>query len=84
MSGVHDALHRIASPGRSPPAHTLCHPADKAAQSSQTVSVRPYIGVLAVLLGSVIARLDSRIRGDAGRVVADELHAVAVIETYVS
>ena len=61
MSGVHDALHRIPSAGGSPPAHTLCHPADKAAQSSQTISVRPYIGVLAVLLGSVIATLDSRI-----------------------
>ena len=42
-------------------AHTLCHPADKAAQSRPTISLRPYIGTLAVLLGAVIATLDGRI-----------------------
>lgn len=50
------AWHRTASAN-----HTLCHPADKAAHQRPLVSVRPYIGVLAVLLGSVIATLDSRI-----------------------
>jgi MFS transporter, DHA2 family, multidrug resistance protein len=42
-------------------AHTLCHPADKAAHTRPAISVRPYIGTLAVLLGAVIATLDSRI-----------------------
>ena len=40
---------------------TLCDAADKAAQSRPTISVRPLIGTLAVMLGSVIATLDSRI-----------------------
>ena len=40
---------------------TLCGSADKAAQSPPTISVRPLIGTLAVMLGSVIATLDSRI-----------------------
>jgi MFS transporter, DHA2 family, multidrug resistance protein len=39
----------------------LCHPADKAAHILPTITTRPYIGVLAVLLGSVISTLDSRI-----------------------
>src|SRR6516164_11768980 len=41
--------------------HTLCHPEDKAAHAPPTVSAHPYIGTLAVLLGSVISTLDSRI-----------------------
>lgn len=42
-------------------AHTLCHPDDKAAHTPRAVSLRPYIGTLAVMLGSVISTLDSRI-----------------------
>ena len=42
-------------------AHTLCHPADKAAHPRSAISLRPYIGTLAVLLGTVISTLDSRI-----------------------
>jgi DHA2 family multidrug resistance protein len=41
--------------------HTLCHPADKAAYQRPAISLRPYIGTLAVLLGTVISTLDSRI-----------------------
>jgi MFS transporter, DHA2 family, multidrug resistance protein len=41
--------------------HTLCHPDDQAAQPRPKISARPYIGVLAVLLGAVISTLDSRI-----------------------
>jgi DHA2 family multidrug resistance protein len=41
--------------------HTLCHPDDHAAQLRPAISARPYIGVLAVLLGAVISTLDSRI-----------------------
>ena len=40
---------------------TLCDAADKAAQSRPSISVRPLIGTLAVMLGSVISTLDSRI-----------------------
>jgi DHA2 family multidrug resistance protein len=41
--------------------HSLCHPADREAQLPPVISTRPYIGVLAVLLGSIISTLDSRI-----------------------
>jgi DHA2 family multidrug resistance protein len=39
----------------------LCHPADRAAHQRPQISTRPFIGVIAVLLGSIIATLDSRI-----------------------
>ena len=42
-------------------AHGLCHPADKAAHPQPFISARPYIGTLAVLLGTVISTLDNRI-----------------------
>jgi MFS transporter, DHA2 family, multidrug resistance protein len=41
--------------------HALCHPADRAAQSRPLITTRPFIGVIAVLLGSIISTLDSRI-----------------------
>src|SRR5271168_4521226 len=40
---------------------TLCHPDDRAAYAPPAISARPFIGVLAVLLGAVISTLDSRI-----------------------
>ena len=40
---------------------SLCHPAVRAAQTPTTLSARPLIGVLGVLLGSVISTLDQRI-----------------------
>jgi DHA2 family multidrug resistance protein len=43
------------------PAGSPVHPADLAARSAPIISARPYIGVLAVLLGSIIATLESRI-----------------------
>jgi len=43
------------------PVHSLCHPADVAAQAPPVVAARPFVGVLAVLLGSIISTLDSRI-----------------------
>ena len=43
------------------PQDGLCHPADKAAHPRQLISARPYVGVLAVLLGSILSTLDSRI-----------------------
>jgi MFS transporter, DHA2 family, multidrug resistance protein len=39
----------------------LCHPDDRTAQLRPTITTRPLIGVLAVLLGAVISTLDSRI-----------------------
>jgi DHA2 family multidrug resistance protein len=61
MTTARDILQRISRHRSAASPHTLCHPADNAAHSRQTISVRPYIGVLAVLLGSVISTLDSRI-----------------------
>ncbi len=61
MTAIRDALHWFAWRGASRSADGLCHPDDKAAHSRQTMSPQPFIGVLAVLLGSVIATLDSRI-----------------------
>jgi MFS transporter, DHA2 family, multidrug resistance protein len=43
------------------PAQSLCHPDDASAQAPPVISARPFIGVLAVLLGAVISTLDSRI-----------------------
>ncbi len=59
--GARGFINRIAW-RRTPAANDgLCHAADKAAHPRQLISARPYIGVLAVLLGSIIATLDSRI-----------------------
>ena len=41
--------------------HSLCSPADRAAQHTPVIAARPLIGILAVLLGSLISTLDSRI-----------------------
>jgi len=43
------------------PTHSICHHADIAARSPPALTTRPFIGVLAVLLGSIISTLDSRI-----------------------
>jgi hypothetical protein len=40
---------------------SLCHPDDRAAQLRPAITARPFIGVIAVLLGAVISTLDSRI-----------------------
>jgi DHA2 family multidrug resistance protein len=61
MTVLDAALNRFARRRRVSAADGLCHPADMAAQTRPTISARPYIGVLAVLLGSIISTLDSRI-----------------------
>jgi DHA2 family multidrug resistance protein len=61
MTTARDIVRRISWRGTARSAHTLCHPADMAAQSRPIIAVRPYIGVLAVLVGTVISTLDSRI-----------------------
>src|ERR1700751_1138170 len=48
-------------PGRPVRTSTLCDPADIAAQPPPVITTRPFIGVVAVLLGSIISTLDSRI-----------------------
>ena len=55
--------------------HSLCHHADKAAQLPPTITTRPYIGVIAVLLGSVISTLDSRITSFGLADVEGAVHA---------
>ena len=55
----------------------LCAPADRAAQQAQTplISTRPLLGVLAVLLGSIISTLDSRISNFGLADVRGAVHA---------
>jgi MFS transporter, DHA2 family, multidrug resistance protein len=61
MTTARDIVRRITWRGTARSADTLCHPADMAAQSRPIIAARPYIGVLAVLVGTVISTLDSRI-----------------------
>ena len=63
MTAIRDSLPwsmAFANPYRAP-ALSLCHPDDRAAQPRPVITARPFIGVLAVLLGAVISTLDSRI-----------------------
>ncbi len=57
------------------PVRTLCHPADRAAQPRPIITTRPFIGVLAVLLGSIISTLDSRITSFGLADVRGAVHA---------
>jgi MFS transporter, DHA2 family, multidrug resistance protein len=61
MSAIRDALHWFSRRRPSRSAVGLCHPDDKAAHPRPIMSPRPFIGVLAVLLGSILSTLDSRI-----------------------
>jgi len=61
MTTARDIVRRVSWRGTARSAHTLCDPADMAAQSRPIMAARPYIGVLAVLVGTVISTLDSRI-----------------------
>ena len=55
--------------------HTLCFPADRAAQHRPVIATRPFIGILAVLLGAVISTLDSRITSFGLADVRGAVHA---------
>lgn len=57
------------------PPQNLCHPDDRAAQARPIITARPFIGVLAVLLGSVISTLDSRITNFGLADVRGAVHA---------
>src|SRR5262249_44034972 len=61
-----------ASPPR---ADSLCDPADRAAQPPPVLTTRPLIGVFAVLLGQIIATLDSRITNFGLADVRGAVHA---------
>jgi DHA2 family multidrug resistance protein len=61
MNAIRDVRHWFAWRGPGGSADALCHPHDKAAHTHPVISPRPFIGVLAVLLGSILATLDSRI-----------------------
>lgn len=68
-------LQKLVWRRASVPVDSLCHPADRAAQAPQLVSARPFIGVLAVLLGSIISTLDSRITSFGLADVRGAVHA---------
>jgi MFS transporter, DHA2 family, multidrug resistance protein len=55
--------------------HSLCCPADQAAQHRPVIAGRPLIGILAVLLGSLISTLDSRITSFGLADVRGAVHA---------
>ncbi len=55
--------------------HSLCAPADRAAQHEPVIAARPLIGILAVLLGSLISTLDSRITSFGLADVRGAVHA---------
>src|ERR1700741_2789811 len=57
------------------PPQTLCHPDDRAAHAPPVISGRPFIGVLAVLIGAVISTLDSRITSFGLADVRGAVHA---------
>src|SRR5262249_8654692 len=61
--------------GVAAPDLTLCHPADKRAQPRPIITTGPFIGVLAVLLGSIISTLDSRITNFGLADVRGAVHA---------
>src|SRR4029077_4848450 len=57
------------------PPQNLCHPDDRAAQARPIITARPLLGVLAVLLGSIISTLDSRITNFGLADVRGAVHA---------
>jgi len=79
MSAVRQFVQRLVwnrSPTRaSAPPQTLCHPDDRAAHAPPAISARPFIGVLAVLIGAIISTLDSRITSFGLADVRGAVHA---------
>jgi MFS transporter, DHA2 family, multidrug resistance protein len=53
----------------------LCHADDRAAHAPSAISARPFIGVLAVLIGAIISTLDSRITNFGLADVRGAVHA---------
>jgi DHA2 family multidrug resistance protein len=68
-------VQRFSRRDASAPVRALCHPADRAAQPRPIITTRPFIGVLAVLLGSIISTLDSRITSFGLADVRGAVHA---------
>ncbi|HVW00062.1 MAG TPA: MFS transporter, partial [Planctomycetaceae bacterium] len=69
---IRSTFRRVAG---APPAHHLCHDADRAAQPPPPITHRPFVGVLAVLLGSIISTLDNRITSFGLADVRGAVHA---------
>ena len=72
------SVSEVSAEAAAPPravGHTLCPPADRAAQQPPRVAARPFIGILAVLLGAVISTLDSRITSFGLADVRGAVHA---------
>jgi DHA2 family multidrug resistance protein len=70
-----DAAQPAAVPTSPAPVHHLSHHDDMAAQHPPTITTRPLIGVIAVLLGSVISTLDNRITSFGLADVEGAVHA---------
>jgi MFS transporter, DHA2 family, multidrug resistance protein len=66
--------NRLPGPAATAP-QTLCHPDDRAAHAPPAISARPFIGVLAVLIGAIISTLDSRITSFGLADVRGAVHA---------
>jgi MFS transporter, DHA2 family, multidrug resistance protein len=68
-------LRKTGRPPANAPIQSLCPAADRVAQPRPTITARPLIGTLAVLLGSVISTLDSRITSFGLADVEGAVHA---------
>ena len=79
MSAVRQFARRMVwtrSPTRADASpQRLCHPDDRAAHTRPAISARPYIGVLAVLIGAIVSTLDSRITSFGLADVRGAVHA---------
>src|ERR1700731_643508 len=78
MNALRDAqslVQRISWPSAGAPVRNLCPPADRGAQPRPNITAPPLIGVLAVLLGSIISTLDSRITSFGLADVRGAVHA---------
>jgi DHA2 family multidrug resistance protein len=70
-----DIIGRIARPSAGVPRHRLHRHTDRAAQAPPVITARPLIGVLAVMIGSIISTLDSRITSFGLADVEGAVHA---------
>ncbi len=72
---LRDWINSVSPRRRAAPADSLCHADDRAAQPRPAITRRPFIGLLAVLLGAIISTLDSRITNFGLADVRGAVHA---------